>query len=82
VVGGQTLATNHLGAAAFKRRGGERSRKRRHKRQSGRCREDERKRTVRLGIETHLDAVKTAGLSILRDELGGDLHTDQVAAGV
>jgi hypothetical protein len=46
------------------------------------CREDERKRTVRLGIETPSDAVKTAGPNILRDQLGGYLHTDQVAAGV
>jgi len=49
---------------------------------SGVCREDERKRTVRLGIETPSDAVKTAGPNILRDQLGGYLHTDQVAAGV
>ena len=50
VVGVQTRATKRLGAAASKRCGGERSKKA-ALRLSVVCREDERKRTVQLGIE-------------------------------
>lgn len=53
-----------------------------HKRVSGECRGDERKRTVVLRIVRYRDVVKTAEVRSSRDESEGYLFTAQTTAGV
>ena len=69
-------------AAAFKRRGGERLRKRRFIRMSGEYREDERKRTADDASKVPEEAVKTGVVPLLQDKSEGNLFTVQTAAGV